>query len=262
MEFRRLIREWRDEIVARREKQLISHSSSLEKLTSDSTTTSENPSEPPKTRSQIYSQKTYPVTSSSPNSSSPQTPVSLLHPSTLEKQSTKDTTTPPPSHDHYPKSNPLGQPLPKIQPPLTSKFSHNDNPSSKTPSEKQQTKNTHIPIKTQIPHLIPHHVLVRKQRPNKQMQQRRLTKKKENPPTKRPPRKRWKRLLHCPHPRCIPKLCRSSSAPASVVTQLDRAVDSQSFMFRVLWFRRRKKKKFLLFGWFKKPKKKKKKKLC
>jgi hypothetical protein len=55
--------------------------------------------------SQIYPQKTYPVAPSSPNSSSPQTPILLPYPSTPEKQSTKDTTTPPPSHDHCPKSS-------------------------------------------------------------------------------------------------------------------------------------------------------------
>jgi hypothetical protein len=93
MEFRRLIREWRDEIVARQprcERQLISHSSSPEKLTFNSTTTLENPSEPPKTPSQIHSQKTH-----------------LVAPSQIHSQKTKK-----PHHKFIPK-NPITNSFPE-----------------------------------------------------------------------------------------------------------------------------------------------------
>jgi hypothetical protein len=272
IEFRHLLKEWRDEIAVRREQQLVSLSSSPNILGDnnsidphDSIAISENPStiqtsiKPPRTTSSprpcqpeiliASSHKPVNVTTSPPT-------VNLSHKSPTETQTPKTTTKN--NSTGYVFNNPLEPPKIPAQ------------PSSKIPpkiqrnrtSQPKPTKQTQTPIKTQIPHLIPHHVPVSKQRPNKQMQQQRLAKNKENPPTKRPPRKRWKRLLHCPRPRCIPKhrLCRTSSAPGSVVTQLDRAIDSQSSMFRVLWFRRRKKKKLLLFGWFKKRKKKKKKK--
>jgi hypothetical protein len=96
IEFRHLLKQWRDEIAARREQQLVSLSSSPNILGDnnsidphDSIATSKNPStiqtftKPPKTPSQIHPQKTHLVAQSSPKSPSPQT-VSYPHPSPLE----------------------------------------------------------------------------------------------------------------------------------------------------------------------------------
>ncbi|KAE7838860.1 hypothetical protein FH972_027379 [Carpinus fangiana] len=84
IEFRRLLKEWRDEIAALREQQLVSLSSSpptvnlshkfLTKTKNHSTGyVYKNPSKPPKTPSQIHPQKTHLVAQSSPKSPSPQT---------------------------------------------------------------------------------------------------------------------------------------------------------------------------------------------
>ncbi|KAB8523121.1 hypothetical protein FH972_025420 [Carpinus fangiana] len=167
IEFRRLLKEWRDEIAARREQQLVSLSSSPPTvnlshkfLTENQTPKTQpknhstgyvykNPSKPPKTPSQIHPQKTHLVAQSSPKSPSPQT-VSYPHPSPpenpLEKQPCKD----PNPNDHNHSVN-LHDPtrhievsppqtIPSAQPPPTTQRKSTSRPN---PTRQTQTASQH-----------------------------------------------------------------------------------------------------------------------
>jgi hypothetical protein len=267
IEFRHLLKEWRDEIAARREQQLVSLSSSPNILGDnnsidphDSIATSENPST-------IQTSIKPPRTTSSPRPCQPEILIASSHkpvnfttsPPTVNQSHKFPTKTQTPktttknNSTGYVFKNPLEPPKIPAQ------------PSSKIPPKIQRNRTSQPkPTKqTQIPHLIPHHVPVSKQWPNKQMQQRRLVKNTENPPYKKATTEALETLTSLPtsqmHPQALPlqilKYPRISCHPVGSRNQLS--------VFHVLCFvvQKKEEKEVTLVWLVQEAEKKKKKKI-